>query len=215
MFRSSLILASALLLVAGACAHASYVQYSQCSDNNCGGSCGAQTFPSGQCLQVQGTNQSVMVSCGKTPNFCMRAITYSDAKCTRRVSTDDTVCNSCQNGFTIACGALFDATFWVRNCTDNMCANCNGPVIVPYKKCKQLAPGVFGIVNAPQSCNIVNFNLYTAASDCTGNMAPAQYWSGHCNKGLILTCSNSSTPLSPQVAAVRTIKLDTSRIVLV
>lgn len=204
---------------------ANSISYSYCSDGNCAaGTCSSQNLPTGQCLQIQGsTSTSVKLSCSNASNiFCSGAGFYSDSKCTDRIANADTVCNSCQNGYSIACGALFGATFITNNCTlpdgdnDPTCNSCAGPTIVPYKQCHSLPQTTnYVMIESPAPCNgVVNWELYQNSSTCEGTPVQAQYQSGHCNIGQTFTCNSFSGEALKLVKQQKTINIDISKLKL-
>ena len=181
------------------------VQYTSCSSNNCRpDTCQSQEFAQGDCLSIQGKPQaSATLTCGKDgAQMCSRAQLFSDSKCTDRAAVIDSVCNTCNNQRQIACGALFDATFFVQNCTAGTdCNDCPPPTITPYKKCKNYAPNSYVEIWSPEKCTDVNLNIYPNSTQCQGGSIQQKYWSGRCNQGVSVQCvSNSTASLRPKKA---------------
>lgn len=166
------------------------VTYQYCQDNMCQTGCQTQNFQENACLQENGANATVELSCYRGPSMCADASTYSDPQCTVKTADLATVCNSCQNNYTFSCGALNGALFWVSNCTDAACQNCGGATIVPFNKCKLLQPGVYGLVKSVQKCTVVTWKTYANNNNCQGTPSQMQYWDNHCNSGVMFQCNS-------------------------
>lgn len=166
------------------------ISYVSCQDGQCKSDCQTQGFTAGECLDLEGTSNTVRLTCFEGPSMCNDMKIYQDSQCqdTSSMVIANNVCESCQQNFTASCGALHNAMFVAVNCTDSACQNCGGAIIVPFGECKLVAPLGYVMVTAVTQCTVVSFTEYTGPS-CTGTNFTQQYESGKCFDGQIFRCN--------------------------
>lgn len=178
----------AVMLVA-ALVVAETVTVQNCQDAQCTTGCQTQQFTAGQCLSEADSSNTVELTCPGNPTMCNDLKIYQDASCAdeSQMALFNNACNSCQQNFTISCGALHDAIFFAVNCTDVACQDCGGAIIVPFKKCTHVAPWGYAYVTKVTGCTGVTLTTYNGTS-CTGGTYTQQYGSGQCFDGTLITC---------------------------
>ena len=182
-----------LLLIASVCLAKNSVTLTNCNDGNCASGCRKQVFDTDQCLQETAKNDSLKLSCYTGPSMCAETRMYSDSSCKNLRSTLYTVCQSCQGNYTLSCGALRNALWWIANCTDRACDECGGATIVPFNNCTNVNPGQWVIATRVFACTAVNIKTYPTSMKCTGSNYDFQYPGGYCHGGTILQCGKNGT----------------------
>jgi len=158
-----------------------------CQDEACTTGCTTNKFQAGQCLQNQ-NGDGVYLNCAKPPTFCNNLKIYADSSCADEstVTQANNVCESCQNNFTVSCGALQSAIFLAVNCTDTACQNCTGVKIVPFGKCTYVPPLGYAYLTNVHSCTAITVTTFVAAG-CSGTNYSYMMESGKCFEGNIFS----------------------------
>jgi hypothetical protein len=188
IMQSSLLVVVALVV---ALASAQTVSVVSCQDGQCSTGCQTQSFTAGECLELEGSSDTVELTCTDTNEMCNDLKIYQDAQCSvaSEMVLASNVCDSCQSNFTVSCGALHDAVFIASTCTDVACQTCANVTIVPFQTCKQVPNVGYAFVTRVNACQAVTYTTYEGAS-CTGTKFAQSYDSGSCFDGTTMTCSS-------------------------
>mmetsp|Transcript_46175 Transcript_46175/g.53464 ORF Transcript_46175/g.53464 Transcript_46175/m.53464 type:complete len:188 (+) Transcript_46175:36-599(+) len=185
---------TAFILVAILCAtyvlSQETVTIESCQDSQCTTGCTTQSFTAGECLEEEGTNNTVQLNCNAGVTMCNDLKIYQDAACSdaSEMALFNNACNSCQMNFTVSCGALHDAVFLAVNCTDSACQNCGGAKIVPFNKCTYVAPLGYALLTTVSACTAVQMTTFEGES-CSATNFSQKFPSGLCLDGNIFRCN--------------------------
>lgn len=179
---------AACLFVAAQCRS---VVETKCQDGSCSTGCKRSKYDADECLPSPIQDESRKYICSDDAAMCTETYWYLDSSCTRLRSTMNLVCSSCQKNYTVSCGGLHNALWWLSDCSDNECENCGKSTRVPFGQCTFVS-GAYVIAKQVFECTAVTVRTFPDTKECSGDGSDFGYPSNLCRDGVILQCLNDT-----------------------